>query len=91
MCDLGITLKLAQPSNLASFPPHFFLRLQSLKLFTTVARQGRFGPFRKRKGSGYLSLPLPGCLIPKVEPGGRRASSNQEVVKMRSLDPSKLC
>lgn len=46
MCDLGITLKLAQPSSLASFPPHFFLRLQSLKLFTTVAQQGHFGPFR---------------------------------------------
>lgn len=82
MCDLGMTVKLAQLSSLARFPPHLPAALV-FKTLCSPARQGHFGLFRKGEGTGTICHLRQPALVPAVKPGGRRASRDQEIRKTK--------
>lgn len=72
MCDLGATVKLAQLSNLAHFPPHLLAEL-IFKTLHNPARKGHFGLFRKGEGIGTICPLCQLALVPEMKPGGNKS------------------
>lgn len=72
MCDLETTVKLAQLSSLAHFPPQLLAEL-IFKTLHNPARKGHFGLFRKGGRVGTICHLCQLALIPAMKPGGNKS------------------
>ena len=90
MCDLGMTVTLAQLCSRLAF---LLTSWQSwcLKLCNGCPAGTPWAFQKGGKGQVTTCHLCQPALVPTVKPGGRGASADQGIMKTRSLDPSRLC